>query len=270
MVTVLRPLSLSELLDRTFFLYRKHFVLFVGIVALPQLAVLAVNLGGAMLRLRGSFSGTLLLSMVAAFVSVIALTASHAATAIAVSNVHLERPTSIGGAFSTIGSRLLPIVGILFCIDLGIGIGFIFLIAPGIYLALTWALSIPVTVLEGTGLSGTTNRSSTLTKGDKGRIFVVAFLMVVLIWIATVIINIPIIMLVALTHADNPAAVQGWTTALSSIGSFISTSLVGPLMTIALTLLYYDNRVRKEGFDLQLMMATMQTGQQSVSAATTS
>ena len=27
----LRPLSLGELLDRTFFLYRRHFLLFVGI-----------------------------------------------------------------------------------------------------------------------------------------------------------------------------------------------------------------------------------------------
>ena len=33
----LRPLSLGELLDRTFFLYRRHFLLFVGIAAMPQL-----------------------------------------------------------------------------------------------------------------------------------------------------------------------------------------------------------------------------------------
>jgi hypothetical protein len=32
-VDVLRPLTLGELLDRTFLLYRKHFVLFVGLVA---------------------------------------------------------------------------------------------------------------------------------------------------------------------------------------------------------------------------------------------
>jgi hypothetical protein len=37
----LRPLSLGELLDRTFALYRQHFALFVGITALPQLLTLA-------------------------------------------------------------------------------------------------------------------------------------------------------------------------------------------------------------------------------------
>ena len=41
MTASLRPMSLGELLDRTFFLYRKHFLLFVGIIAFPHLAVLA-------------------------------------------------------------------------------------------------------------------------------------------------------------------------------------------------------------------------------------
>ncbi len=41
MATVLRPLTTGELLDRTFSLYRSHFVLFLGIFALPHLGVLA-------------------------------------------------------------------------------------------------------------------------------------------------------------------------------------------------------------------------------------
>jgi hypothetical protein len=36
--------------------------------------------------------------------------------------------------------------------------------------------------------------------------------------------------------------------------------LVTPLLTIALTLLYYDERVRKEGFDLELMMSNLKAG----------
>jgi len=261
MVTILRPLSLSELLDRTFFLYRKHFVLFVGIVALPELIVLAVQLIGATLRLQGSPISSIFISLIAALVNVLALTAAHAATVIAVSDVHMDRPTNIGSAFSAIKHRLLPILGILFCIDLGIGLGFILLLVPGIYLALTWALAVPVTVLEGTGLNGTANRSSLLTKGDKGRIFVVALLISILIWIAMLIVNVPLFILAAMTHAGNPAALAGWVTIFTSAGTFVSTSLVGPLMTIALTLLYFDNRVRKEGFDLQLMMATLQPAQ---------
>ena len=40
----LRPLTLAELLDRAFSLYRRHFWLFVGIMALPSLAMLIVSL----------------------------------------------------------------------------------------------------------------------------------------------------------------------------------------------------------------------------------
>jgi hypothetical protein len=42
---------------------------------------------------------------------------------------------------------------------------------------------------------------------------------------------------------------------------------VGPLATIAMTLIYYDVRVRKEGFDLQLMMATIEGGGQGAQIA---
>lgn len=266
MVTILRPLSLSELLDRTFFLYRKHFVLFVGIVALPEMLVLAIQLIGASFRLHGSLLGSISIALVATVVNILALTAAHAATVIAVSDVHMDRPTSIGSAFSAVKSRLLPIMGILFCVDLGIGIGCLLLLVPGIYLALTWALAVPVTVLEGTGLNGTTNRSSLLTKGDKGRIFVVAFLVLILVWLVMLIVNVPLFMLAVLAHSGNPSALAAWMTVFTSVGTFISTSLVGPLMTIALTLLYFDNRVRKEGFDLQLMMTSLQPAQQTVSA----
>jgi hypothetical protein len=39
---------------------------------------------------------------------------------------------------------------------------------------------------------------------------------------------------------------------------FVSGSLTGPLATIGISLLYYDERVRKEAFDLQLMMLSLE------------
>jgi Ni/Fe-hydrogenase subunit HybB-like protein len=48
----------------------------------------------------------------------------------------------------------------------------------------------------------------------------------------------------------------GWQVALL-VSTFISECLVGPLATIAFALVYYDERVRKEAFDLQLMMTTL-------------
>jgi hypothetical protein len=43
----------------------------------------------------------------------------------------------------------------------------------------------------------------------------------------------------------------------SLVANFLSACLVGPLATIAFSLVYFDERVRKEAFDLQLMMSTL-------------
>jgi hypothetical protein len=46
-------------------------------------------------------------------------------------------------------------------------------------------------------------------------------------------------------------------TMLTAVGSFIAGTLVIPIVTIAMSLFYYDMRVRKEGFDLQVMMSAV-------------
>ena len=56
-----------------------------------------------------------------------------------------------------------------------------------------------------------------------------------------------------LLHGPTP----GWLSELGDLAGFLRHVLVGPLVTIALTLVYYDLRVRKEGFDLQLMVAAL-------------
>jgi hypothetical protein len=44
---------------------------------------------------------------------------------------------------------------------------------------------------------------------------------------------------------------------LRSFGSFIAGGLAGPIATIAIALVYYDQRIRKEAFDLQFMMESI-------------
>ena len=63
MTTALRPLSTGELLDRTFYLYRNHFALFVGIFALPQLCMLALQFVNLALKAPGAKIYILLAAM---------------------------------------------------------------------------------------------------------------------------------------------------------------------------------------------------------------
>ncbi len=96
MVTVLRPLSTSELLDRTFHLYRNSVAMFVGITAIPQLAVLALRLGNAGRMGARTPTEIIVTTWGIILTSFIAIEISHAATVIAVSIRHLDRETNIG------------------------------------------------------------------------------------------------------------------------------------------------------------------------------
>jgi Membrane domain of glycerophosphoryl diester phosphodiesterase len=270
-VTVLRPLSTSELLDRTFHLYRNNFLIFLGITAIPQLFILALQLGGAAMLWGRQAIGAGATAVAAGIGSYVAIEVSHAATIMAVSDLNLDRPTSIGSSYSAAKNSLLRVIGITLGVGIASGIGLILLIVPGIYLFLMWSLAIPVTVLEGGGLNASTSRSTVLTKGSRGRIFVIYFLILVLTFIVALVLQfvllLPLGIMMGVIGMHDPTATIALTQALQAVGGFISTSLVGPLISIALTLIYYDQRVRKEGFDLQLMMSTLEGGGQAATAA---
>jgi hypothetical protein len=269
MNTPLRPMNLGELLDRSFFLYRKHFVLFAGIIALPYLALLAFQLLGVVVAPQAAAGGMTGMSLLWLFLTMIlslgAVAASHGATVVAVSKVHLGGSTSISEALAAIKGRILSLSVTVLGLGVGIVIGLICLVVPGILLALMWAVTIPVAVVEGRGLLQSVQRSTDLTKGSWGRIFVVYFLFGALFYIVYLLFNIPIFFAVGIfAQRHGPGVLPGWSQAAFPIGAFLTQTLVGPLMTIGTSLIYYDQRVRNEAFDLQHMMATLDTTQGEV------
>jgi hypothetical protein len=258
MTNVLRPMSTAELLDQTFYLYRTRFTLFVGIVAVPHLVMLAFQLASLTMPTATKGAPRVIWAIVAGVIYLIALAAAQAATVIAVSRVHLEQPVTIGSALSAIKGRLIQIALIMLAVWIAVGVGLVFLIVPGIILGLMWSLVIPVAVLEDQGLSGATSRSAALTKGNRGRIFIIVFLFIVLVYLVTIVVQLPIFALLTASHPVNPHTVPIWFSVFSDAASFVSNCLVAPLLTIALSLLYYDERVRREGFDLQHMISSLE------------
>lgn len=261
MTTALRPLSTGELLDRTFSLYRSHFGLFLGIFALPHLVVLAFQCLGVVIKSPGNqltdIFATLFWSMGALFLTVIVSAASQAATVIAVSQVHLDRPASVGESFSRVKGEIAGVIGMSMLVGLGVGFGFIALIVPGIILAMMWSLAVPVKILENKGATDAMTRSADLTKGDRGRIFVIWLLFVVLSFGVGFLLRWPLEMAAGVSSIVGlQRSTRAWQAALL-VSTFVSECLVGPLATIAFSLVYYDERVRKEAFDLQLMMTTL-------------
>src|SRR5215469_11241421 len=298
MTTILRPLSTSELLDRTSHLYRNHFLTFVGISAIPQLLILPLTLGGAAMLARHQPWAAAAMLFNGYLLYVLAVFLAQVPTVSAVSSLHLGGAMSIGSSYSKSWRSFARVVWIGFLIsviasalfssvvtlagavsalvadaNLGpwiTGINLIAAIVVPSYLILrwllTWSLAIPVTVLEGGGFLTSIRRSRFLVKNSRWRIFVIYFLMALLAGVTTITVQSTLLFLVSL-FIDDYQTYQAVSVGMLGIGIFASTILVGGLGTIAVCLFYYDQRVRKEGLDLQLMVATLERTPQNPAAA---
>ena len=113
MAVALRPLSTGELLDRVFSLYRAHFALFVGIVALPHLITLALQLFvGVRLSPPGfgisAMLGTFLWAMLLGVAALVVGAASQAAAVVALSQAGLMANEFLDRAAIAAVNREIP------------------------------------------------------------------------------------------------------------------------------------------------------------------
>jgi hypothetical protein len=259
MVTTLRPLTTAELFDTTFSLYRRHFLLFVGLVAIPYLFLLPFQILNALMTqpFGGASVGvTLLLALAIVVVSLAVTAASQGATLVAVSEVYLDRPTSIAGALSRIRGEIVGLAALMIVIGMFTAIGLVLLIVPGILIALRFSLAVPVAVIEQETIRGAMSRSADLTEGHRWRILLIWVLFFLLTWVIAAVLGIPVgIATVMSAGVGGPGIVlPGWVLVMNVLSSFVASCLAGPFMTIAFAVLYYDIRVRKEAFDLKLLM----------------
>jgi hypothetical protein len=277
----LRPLSIGELLDRTFSLYRRNFALFIGIAALPQLLVLALQLAqiifmpsrltapvvpppttelqaSAVQFSTGSIISVIVIGIVGLIVYFIAYLFSQGGTVFAVSELYLGRSTTIGQSLSRVRGELGTLFGVIFLNGLVTGICFLLLIIPGIYMACRLCVCVPAALLENLGPRESLERSFGLTKDNAGRAFMILLLYVVILYAALFLFDVPFEIGVQ-SAAHDPSMLRVWTS-LMQVGNFVATVLVTPIFTIAASIFYFDLRVRKEAFDLQLMMNPLAGG----------
>ncbi len=297
----LRPLTLGEILDRTAQLYRTNFLLFAGIASVYAGVVLALGLFqiGAEQLLRSLHMSQYLqwvsLTSVALFLplSFIFAGAAVAANNRAVSWVHLGKPATIRGAYSSIFPHLgrylwlMTIVTFViwtpFVVIFGGYLGGILLLRPmgfkgasanpqaavmillisavfallvlawivyATLMGLRYSLAIPACVVEEIKARVAIRRSIDLSKGARGRIFLLGLLIVV-IQIGLVIVAQAFFIVVAVkSHGVLPL----WVRVLQQFVAFLTNTFIGPMYATGLTLFYYDQRIRKEGFDIEWMM----------------
>jgi len=256
----LRPLSLGDILDRTFSLYRRHFLLFIGIAGIPQLLVLVFSLAQTLFSWSTTdiLTGTrnvgmgIVVLIVYLLVAVFAYLYSQGGTMLAISELYLGRTTTITESLRNVSGEVWSLFGLVILSGLAIVGGLILLIVPGIYVACRLLVCLPAALIEKRGPSEALSRSFGLTKDFAGRAFVILVLFVVLTYAASLLFTLPAVVALA-TRVGGSGMIRFWT-AVSQVGASVGSVLITPILRIATAVFYFDLRVRKEGFDLQFMM----------------
>jgi hypothetical protein len=255
----LRPLSIGDILDRTFLLYRRYFPLFLGITAIPQVFVLAWNLartlavGAANPSLTAALgAGNLALTFVGLILTVVAYLFAQGGSVLAVSELYLGKSTSISASLKRVWDDFGPLFGVIMLNGLVVGFGYVLLVIPGIYLTCRLLVCVPAALIENRGPRESLSRAFDLTRDNAGRAFVVILLSVVLTYAASALLVIPFT-IATLTAAHDPSKLRLYA-ALTQVSATVAGVLVTPVALIATSIFYYDLRVRKEGFDLEFMM----------------
>jgi hypothetical protein len=233
---MLRPMGLLEIIDQAFRLYRANFWLFFAIAA-----VVYIPLG--VLQAIPTFG-----VVVAAVLSPLTYLLSVGALTWAVSERYLGRPASMGEAYTFVAQRFGAFFVTMLCTYLLLAAGLLALFVGVIIVGFWVAFTTQVLVVEGKRNFAAIWRSKFLIgEGVWGQVFVLG-LVLGLIGAA---IGGVLSGLGALPLAFGRESTLLWLG--SGLGQGLGQALVQPLTLIGTVLLYYDSRIRKEGFDLQML-----------------
>jgi hypothetical protein len=167
----------------------------------------------------------------------------------ALSDAYLGESPSTRGSLRFGLRRLLPLLALEIVYLIGQLLGFVALIVTGIWLYGMWSVRVPALVIERTGPFRSLRRSYQLVKGrwwPVAGVLIVAYLMV---FILGGLIS-GALSALALSSGDPSVLLAATISVLSGI---VSGVLVQPFSASVVTVLYYDLRIRSEGYDLELL-----------------
>jgi hypothetical protein len=255
----LRPLEVGDLLDETFRMYRRHFLLFAGlsvILSIPSAALSSFSyyaLFSGVLLQAGSVAdgqallqaGTLVLYLAGALIAIALTPFFYGAVTYAACESALGRPVTPGSVLSGVLRRYFPLLG--YWLLIGVMLVAFCLIPLWIWIWVGWAVVMPAMFIENLGLGAAMGRSWRLVQGRWWRTFFTLLLMFVIWFVARTALRAFIVLAQSLLQLVIPTVAALWIAAASSV---IVGSLVNPLLQIAIVLIYFDLRVRREALDL--------------------
>jgi hypothetical protein len=140
----------------------------------------------------------------------------------------------------------------------------VFLVAVAVFVVIFWLtfsfmLGMAACIVEKKTGWESLVRSWQLSKGTRGRIFVTYLLVIALAFAVSMALSIPMLIVIAFVPSmGNGAAFASPAFVVAEIvrvvANFATQVLLAPIIMIASVLFYYDQRIRKEGFDIEWMM----------------
>ena len=262
----LRPLRVGEILDVCINIFTKNFLTFLKIVLVLVVPVQLVSVlvlvstvnNPDVLPEFGSTSGTVSNEDTTAYVGgqvvvlVLGLILYAIATAAcfkAVGDAYLGRKPDWRASLRFAARRFHSVLWITFLVTLTCTLALFLVILPGIWLWFAFSVAVPALLFEGLKGTKAMRRSFRLVRR---RWWATAGAIVSAYLIATIIGGILQSLVSALVLTDVGNSVLG-VAAVNALASGIGQLFTTPFPAAVTAVVYYDLRVRKEGFDLQLL-----------------
>lgn len=236
----LGPRRATEIVDAAFRLCRAHYG--------PLVTATAVIVGPALiLKLLLPFE----VVGIADLLENLLLPVSDGAAIAIVSEVYLGRTADAGTGLRAVRGRVGSLVLSSIARNVLIGLGLVLLIVPGVFLFVgTFAVPMAI-VLEGRKTGAAFTRARELVEEHLGHALGTLALLVVIV--GALMIGLRLV----LGGAGGLIGIEGRSIDLLWDVGLI---LLYPLFSVGGTLLYYDLRIRREGFDLEMMAQDLAGG----------
>jgi len=237
----LRPLSFGEVLDGALVLLRRHFGLVLGIAIVCEGIPTAMDV---YIDLTGGASQNPGLSLLDRLLTLVGSVLVTGATVRVVSEAYLGQSPLFGDAMRFAGSRFGAILGANIMSGILTVLALLALVIPGIVVACGYSVAAEAAALESGSSSDALRRSWELTKGFRWKALglgVVSICLILVVFLGAGVLG-----------GILGGMMGGLDVVLAVIGACVSL-LIYPVISCVFTVFYYDLRVRKEGFDLEML-----------------
>lgn len=285
----LRPMGIADILDEAVDLYKSNFILLVGIAAIIYVpysllqGIMSAPVQGSvdaeqqMHVLLGGFGFLMLAGLFITPVVTVALT-------FAISDRYLSRDTSIracygrvfrGGVFwrllaalllkalvwtGAVAAMAIPIALVGAAIEslsdvLAAVLIAALIVGGAVAAAVVWvklALVEPALIIEVRGARDAVSRSWSLIKGNVTKAFWLLVIVFLIVAVIAAVVTGPTQTIISI-NTQAGRHVSDWIVALNMVLAILVNVMLTPFASIVSILLYYDIRIRREGFDLQVL-----------------